>query len=785
MDNNRSTTQHFTNIIPGASLSGDKLFDASQYAFFGQDNSEKADFGCLEVEEEDDNPLSGIGDDEYRLFDREEESGVGSLSDLDDLSTTFSKLNRSVTGPRHPGVIGDRGSGSGSISRESSSASEWLDQPISDTETYQGTRRWSSQPHLYSDSKPLYRASSYPQEQHQFFSEPVLVPDSSFPSFPQTNLSAPRHHSHLSNLSSAITNSQLPFSDPNLSPLSNTNNLHLGSVLHGSSHYSGSRSHLMPPGLSRYSQTQNNWTNHMLHLDHAGLLSNTFQQKLLHNGSLSPHFMSPIQHSISPFAPLQLCPLPSRPLHLGKYGFSDVRDQKPKTTQKGSRHSARLSRQGSDGSGQKSDKFRVQFKSKYMTSEEIESILRMQHAATHSNDPYIDDYYHQARLAKSSDSKTKIRFCPAHLKDSLSRSRNSTESQHHVNIDANGRISFSFIRRPQPLLEVDPPVDSLDGNSERKTSEKPLEQEPMLAARITIEDGLCLLLDVDDIDRLLQFTQPQDGGSQMRQRRQILLEGLAASLQLVDPLGKNSNSSVGLTPKDDIVFLRLVSLPKGRKLISRFLELLSPSSELARIVCMTIFRHLRFLFGGLPTDHGALMTTTALVKTVSNCICAMDLNSLSACLAAVVCSAEQPPLRPLQSPAGDGASVILKSVLDRATQLLSNGQVSSGMQNPTLWQASFDAFFGLLTKYCSSKYDSLVQAMYMQMGGSTEITVSEQARAISREMPVELLRASLPHTNNNQRKMLVDFSQRSMQGGALSGGRKGSSGEAVAESVRV
>ncbi|KAL7610087.1 hypothetical protein Lser_V15G10943 [Lactuca serriola] len=743
----RSGSKDLNSII-GVSLSDDKRFDASQYAFFGQNLSDKADFGCLEVEEDDDNPLNGLGDDEYRLFDREEEPGVGSLSDLDDLSTTFSKLNRSVSGPRHPGVIGDRGSGSGSISRESSSASEWLqerelpewlDHHISDTETHHGTRKWSSQPHLYSDSKPLYRASSYPQEQHQFFSEPVLVPPPA-----QTNLSSPRQHSHLLNLSSAITNPHLPLN------LSRYNQI-------------------IPPGLSRYAQAQaqNNWanTNHMLHVDHAGLLSNTFQQKLLHNGSLSPHFIPPGQHLIGPFSPLQLCPVPSRPLHLTKY------EPKTKSTQK--KHSGRLSRQGSDGSGnQKNDKFRVQFKSKYMTSEEIESVLRMQHAATHSNDPYIDDYYHQARIAKiSSDlsSKSKSRFCPSHLKDSPSRSsRNSTES-HHVNIDSHGRISLTFIRRPPPLLEVEPPPGS-GGGSDQK-SEKPLEQEPMLAARITIEDCLCLLLDVDDIDRLLQFSQ--DNGAQMRQRRQILLEGLATSLQLVDPLGK-TNNSVGLTSKDDIVFLRLVSLPKGRKLISRYLQLLSPSSELARIVCMAIFRHLRFLFGGLPSDTGALTTTTALVKTVSTCISAMDLNSLSACLAAVVCSSEQPPLRPLRSPAGDGASVILKAVLDRATQLLSN----RGVQNPMLWQASFDAFFGLLTKYCLSKYDSLVQAMYTQVPPSTEA-----ARAIGREMPVELLRASLPHTDSNQRKMLVDFSQRSMQVAGLTGHR-GSGGQVAPESVR-
>ena len=35
-----------------------------------------------------------------------------------------------------------------------------------------------------------------------------------------------------------------------------------------------------------------------------------------------------------------------------------------------------------------------------------------------------------------------------------------------------------------------------------ETRSKPLEQEPLLAARIVIEDCMCLLLDVDDIDRV-------------------------------------------------------------------------------------------------------------------------------------------------------------------------------------------------------------------------------------------------------------------------------------------
>ena len=46
--------------------------------------------------------------------------------------------------------------------------------------------------------------------------------------------------------------------------------------------------------------------------------------------------------------------------------------------------------------------------------------------------------------------------------------------------------------------------------------------------------------DVDDINRLLAVSQPPDGGLQLRRRKQILLEGLAASLQLSDAAGTHA-----------------------------------------------------------------------------------------------------------------------------------------------------------------------------------------------------------------------------------------------------
>lgn len=47
------------------------LFDASQYSFFGQDAMEEVELGGME-DEENEVPVTGYGDDEYHLFDREE-----------------------------------------------------------------------------------------------------------------------------------------------------------------------------------------------------------------------------------------------------------------------------------------------------------------------------------------------------------------------------------------------------------------------------------------------------------------------------------------------------------------------------------------------------------------------------------------------------------------------------------------------------------------------------------------------------------------------------------------
>ena len=525
--------------------------------------------------------------------------------------------------------------------------SDWVMHTSIDLDIPHDSKRWWSNPDSPLTSKPLYRTTTYPQQQ------PIL----SAPSSPSPTAVLP-----LLRQSSVPLNLQLP-------PALPTSQLR----------------HAAAPYNALYNRFQ------MADLLH--------HQLVLSAPPYSPSFISP----------------------------------------------AALSNRGVGSSGQQVMRHKPKFRSKYMTSDEIEGILRNLQSAGHaSGDPYADDYYHQACLAKR---QKKVNFRPATINEGPVSHRGRNGHHDSVNrsftqTDSLGRISFTNLRRPRVLLQ--PTYNLLPS--------RPLDQELLVAARVTIEDGFYLLLEVEDIDRFLL----QDGSSanQLRRRRQVLLEGLAASLQLVDPLGRAS----GLGPNDDLIFLRLTTLTKGQKLIAKFLNVVN--GDLARKICMTVFRHLRSLYGAPPLE------STPLIASVTACVGKMDLSSLSACLVAVVCSSEQPPFRP-----SGGATVMVEAVLDRATQLL-NGPLVFTLELRSLWQASFNAFFGLLSKYCVRKYEAIVQSLTKKGNGSAEM-----AAEVRREMPVDLLRASLPHTDKEQQVLLKEFARRSLVAGVTGfsglGGRGG------------
>ncbi|CAA0818535.1 Unknown protein [Striga hermonthica] len=717
-------------FIPvGANPTGDALFDASQYEFFGGNVLEEVELGGLE-DGEDDLAPAGFEEEEFQ-FDKEEEDGLGSLSEIDDLSSTFSKLNEVDSRPTSAGVSKDCGS------RESSSASElaqdlhlgnWSDQRAFDAETLHDSKNWSSHPysmHHFVEPGLLHRTSSYPQQeqqklQHRHSTKPILIPNSPFISYPLPGgRSQQASPSGLSNIPH-----HPKFVGPTISSISNLTQLPRGLPLHNGQHQNqrANQTSLLSPG--NHLNFPNNFPG-----------QNSFPQVMPSQQTVIPLRVHP------PIAHLQA-----------------------QLLQRSSHPALRYPHRGPHGP--------PRFKSKYMSAGEIENMHRMQLLATHSNDPYVEDYYHQAILArKTAGAKSRNQFCPSNLREEDSSKPHPNNEPHpFLQVDALGRVSFSSIRRPRPLLEIENSSNS-PNNPESKIPDKPLIQVPMLAARAAIEDGISLLLDVDDIDRFLQFNELPDGGAQLRQRRQVLLEAVASSsFQLVDSLATTGHTVSLARSRDDFVFLSLVSLPKGKKLLARYLELLNPG-ELARVVCMTVCRNLRFLFEK-TTAHCeiSMVITRNLAEAVSNCMHRTELKPLAACLASVVCSSEHhPPLRPVGHSSGDGASLVLKSVLDRATELLTGPRAAENCSDHhrAFWQVSFDAFFELLTKYCFSKYDTFVQSFQQSQGA---VNGGDLGNAIGKEIPVELLRACLPHTSEQQRKLLLEFARRSVSATGFNGG---------------
>ncbi|XP_062229550.1 protein PAT1 homolog [Phragmites australis] len=774
----------------------DTRFDASQYAFFGNNVTEEIELGGLEDDSDRNAAFVGLNDVEHTPSSQEnalEAEDIGSFSDVDDLANTFSKLGRYVNKPKHIGIK-NRGV---SFSRESSTAADWapeFESPCCPDQYVQGAKQeqdgngwWSQQHHSshFVDSRlhrtssspqqqeqhnpnepvlgprpsPLHRTSSYPQKEHQY--NPIeTIPA---PKSPNISHPPPGGQPHQMNMP-PFNEFQMHMSARNEAPFSQ---FPLGGTP-PESLFGGNLGHMVSTGFSNNNSGQQNLllNNGQFPGELARIMPNLVQNHMqCPNGFVPPqmlpvlqqHGRLPIQQSPQHLPRMQAQMFgPQHPPRMmnkfDNFGMPESSDPRIRSSMHHGRQGYRVPLQGSEFSVMRMDNGRPRFRSKYMSTEELENISRIQHAATHINDPYIDDYYHQACLVRRSVDARLKHFCPTLIRDPSSCARSKDEPHAYLKVDALGRLPFSSIRRPRPLLDVELASTTDDNTLERSVS-KPLDQEPMLAARITIEDGLCVLLDIDDIDRLLQFNQQQDGGLQLRNRRQSLLRQLEESLQLADPLGPNKTAH--LSPNDDLVFLRIVFLPKGRKLLSRYLNLMVPGSDLSRIACMAVFRHLRFVFGNLPSDNGSAETVTKLASAVAACIRGMDLSGLSACLAAIVCSSEHPPLRPLGYAAGDGATVIIKSVLDRATELLTEQLAASNysVPNRALWQASFNAFFGLVTKYCVSKFDSLVHTMHKHPAAAT---------VISRELPIELLRASLPHTDEQQRRLLLEFAQRTV-----------------------
>lgn len=101
---------------------------------------------------------------------------------------------------------------------------------------------------------------------------------------------------------------------------------------------------------------------------------------------------------------------------------------------------------------------RPQYSGSMMDKEEIDRILSIQWSAVHTQAPYLEDFYYQAFVFKYFGGANAGSFAPEALRDiDLDPGHKpGHDSVAFVQLEGLGKVAFSNIRRPRPLMEIDP-----------------------------------------------------------------------------------------------------------------------------------------------------------------------------------------------------------------------------------------------------------------------------------------------------------------------------------------
>lgn len=345
------------------------------------------------------------------------------------------------------------------------------------------------------------------------------------------------------------------------------------------------------------------------------------------------------------------------------------------------------------------------YRSAIMSKHEIDTLLRIQWAATHAGRPYFEDYYYLAYLKKAGELKGK--FSPIEVFDEDGNSSVKKKDTGHLALEGLGKIPLSNTRRPKPLMDLG---QGGTENGEKGENQKSLDQEPMLAARVMIEDGLNLLLDVNDVDRILEEREvDEESAEELKKRRMALLESIGNSFHLPE-----GNSPVLQDADGDSVFLYLIHLRKGQKLATSFLNLCEGPQTYTNQILWSVFRNMNLLFESPHKPASAMAKLSmAVAKTVSQ----LDLQGVCSSLVAFLggdCKTQGLPIKPraeFDSKLFDCAGHVLCSLLSRASGLglgVTPSPSSYSLEAPpagvvAAWDGAVNAFFTFLQKHMNEK----------------------------------------------------------------------------------
>ena len=333
--------------------------------------------------------------------------------------------------------------------------------------------------------------------------------------------------------------------------------------------------------------------------------------------------------------------------------------------------------------------------SRWMSVEELEQILRIGWAATHTQTPYVEDYVSCALCEKYGKpyyiNSRVIPFLPDTLRSSLPGSIANKGEVMYLELEGMGKVPVANIKTPKPIMDL---VMSGGGGDEGgATGSRSLLKDPLVAVRKMVEDGFQLCQDVEDVDRTLRGSnQPPETAEKLVRRRALLLEGLVASMMLSDeprPPAKPSDGS-GVAFDKDIYFAKLTSIPKGTRLMAKCISLAPRGSPACRKLVYATLRHCRRLgmpkppaagsdaeagrrYGELRAASGMLVAGVVAAvmafdaDVIANCLCALAKGDLFTSSEPLPTPLDPPPLPGRASP--PGAGVLLAAVCGRASQV--------------------------------------------------------------------------------------------------------------------
>ncbi|KAK3097464.1 hypothetical protein FSP39_009867, partial [Pinctada imbricata] len=241
-----------------------------------------------------------------------------------------------------------------------------------------------------------------------------------------------------------------------------------------------------------------------------------------------------------------------------------------------------------------------------MTQKEKDWIVKIQLIQLQSDNPYLDDYYYTTFTLKKKAEERKRRqengifdekdselnlIIPAMAK---LETRPYKPAQFEGSL---GRLTTSSVHNPRQIIDVGSDIPHTD-DAEPQCVSKELRRSRQLL--MEIEKGYNLLLDVDDIDKKM-LALPDDARKPLFEDRKNMLSDLYKYL-----LCTHRNEH----------FLSILSIRKGRKLISRVLPLLEKRQS--EDIVLKILKNLQYLIKKDSGEEGLMVLHDPVILVIEN-----------------------------------------------------------------------------------------------------------------------------------------------------------------------